>query len=207
MKRVLVYDVEIEAAVPPKHEVDRQEGVRYCGGWHDHANMGVSVIGACEVSDGRSEYRVFLRDNFGEFAAAVMDADLLVGFNQIGFDNRVIHANNDLFGLPEGWADSSYDLLLETWRAAGLGPDYDPATHAGFGLDALAKANLGRGKSGTGEGAPVLWQRGEKGKVIDYCLRDVALTAELFRRVIYGARLTDPRQGHVDEALALRWPW
>jgi hypothetical protein len=58
----------------------------------------------------------------------------------------------------------------------------------------LAKANLGYGKSGKGDLAPELWQRGSRGIVIDYCLGDVSILRKLYEQ---RARLIDPTNGNI----------
>lgn len=147
--------------------------------------MGISVIGVYDYIEDR--FRVFCKDNFAEFQRLVDARDLVAGFNSIAFDNAVCRANGIL--VPE---EKSYDLLVQLWTAAGLGPKFIYPTHLGFGLDATASVNLGMQKSGHGALAPVQWQRGEVGAVIDYCLQDVNIT----RRLIDHARnsdLLDPR--------------
>jgi hypothetical protein len=62
--RVLIYDIEIEKGIPDKKN-PREPDIAYCAGWDDHANMGISVIGAYDSQTG---YRVFLKDNFDEFS-------------------------------------------------------------------------------------------------------------------------------------------
>lgn len=184
----LIYDIEIVRAIPNK-DGSRLEGIEYCAGWHDHANMGVSVIGAYDYGEDR--YRAFCQDNFGEFMKLVAACELLVGFNSIPFDNRVLDVE---LGEPE-WsmpADRCYDLLRETWAAAGLGPDFQYPSHAGYGLDAICARNFGTKKSGNGALAPVLWQRGQIGDVIDYCLNDIRLTKQLFDAVLQGRPIISP---------------
>jgi hypothetical protein len=87
----------------------------------------------------------------------------------------------------------TYDLLCEVRAASGQPRQYTPrVTRGGYSLDALAKANLEISKSGRGDLAPKLWQRGEYGAVIDYCLRDVMLTKRLFEKRTH---LVDPTDG------------
>ncbi len=43
--------------------------------------------------------------------------------------------------------------------------------------------------------APVDWQRGHHGKVIDYCLNDVKLTRQLFELALAGSRVIHPKGG------------
>ena len=66
-------------------------------------------------------------------------------------------------------------------------------SHAGYGLDALAKANGLGGKTGYGGYAPVDWQRGLYGKTIDYCIEDVRQTWMLVQMVISVGWLNHPR--------------
>jgi hypothetical protein len=99
----------------------------------------------------------------------------------------------------ENWGDpadeESYDLLREIWAASGLPPEFNYKTHVGYGLDAMAAANLGARKTGTGALAPVQWQRGERGSVIDYCANDIALEKKLFDKIIADGILISPKDG------------
>lgn len=179
--KTLVYDLEIINCVPGKDKPI--EGIKYCQGWHDHAGMGISVIGAFDYVQQR--YRVFQEDNFGDFEKLVEASELLVGFNHIGFDNKVVKACLEACNVCEDI--KVYDLMIEMMRAA------DTDSRKGFSLDATAQANLKTGKSGDGGLAPVNWQEGRRGSVIDYCLEDVRLTKALFDRVKATGGLRDPR--------------
>ena len=186
MKPLLVYDIEIIKAIPPRGG-ELEEGVEYCAGWDDHANMGVACIGAYDFETDRT--RVFLADNIAEFEALAGERPV-AGFNSIKFDDQVCRA----CGIE---VRTGYDLLVELWAAAGLGPTFRPATHVGYGLDATAQANGLPGKTGHGALAPVQWQRGECGKVIDYCLEDVRLTVQLIREVDERGSLECPKTGRM----------
>lgn len=148
--------------------------------------MGISVIGAYEYRSDR--YRAFMSDNFDAFQAAVSSADVVIGFNSLTFDNALCRAN----GLEVSDA-KSFDILVEVWRGAGLGTAYEDPTHAGFGLDACCKANFGTSKSGRGDLAPVDWQHGKIGNVVDYCLNDVRLTKQLMDQILSHGYIRDPR--------------
>jgi hypothetical protein len=186
----LIYDIEIAFAVPPKNSEDMLSGIIYCQGWHDHANMGISVI--CTFDYATQRFRVFLEDNMNEFLALARER-LMVGFNSIPFDDAVINA---VYG-DRYQPLASYDILRETWIAAGLGPDFEYPSHAGYSLDAIAHANHFSGKSGHGALAPVQWQRGEIGSVIDYCLQDVAITKRLFDKIDIERALVCPKTGRL----------
>lgn len=195
--RALIYDIEILNAIPNR-DGSKEDGIEYCAGWHDHANMGIAVIGVYDYEEDRA--RVFCQDNLSAFLDLCSDRDVLVGFNNIPFDNAVIAATLQIPPFPE---EQCYDLLRELWMAAGLSPTFDHNTHGGYGLDETCKRNFGTKKSGNGALAPVLWQQGKIGTVIDYCLNDIRLTKQLFDRVLQTGMLQSPKNG---QELALRYP-
>jgi hypothetical protein len=188
MKNIFVYDIEIIKAIPEKDGTSIN-GIEYCDGWQDHVNMGVSVIGGYDFAEDR--YRVFTKDNWQEFVELIYKTPIVAGFNSIPFDNAVLKA----CGIIDIWEEKSYDLLREVWKAVGLEPVFEYPSHAGYGLDAIAKANGLTGKTGNGALAPIDWQRGSIGTVIDYCLQDVAITTKLIKMVINSNELIDPKTG------------
>lgn len=199
---MLIYDIEIEKAIEGKNDGFRLEGIKYCDGWHDHKGMGVSCVCAYDYEQDR--YRTFFKDNCAEFLAIALTHDILIGFNNIGFDNKVLLAQQwfpmKVNGMPYLWDQKSYDILLEIWIAAGLGPKFVYPSHAGYGLDAVIKANaeiLGAsfGKTGHGAVAPIDFQSGNYGRLVDYCLSDVWLTKKLFDLIYSGSVLIDPKTG------------
>lgn len=199
--KALIYDIEIVKAIPERSGT-RDLDIEYCAGWQDHANMGISVCGGFETETNR--YRVFCTDNLHEFALAVERADVLVGFNNIAFDNAVIRAAwQPVVKLPKNWEAKSYDLLREIWLGAGLAPEFNYKTHGGYGLDAVCEKNFGTKKSGDGALAPKMWQRGMIGNVIDYCLNDITLTKQLFDRVLMNGVIISPKDG---KTISIRHP-
>lgn len=194
----VVYDIEIKKAILGKNE-SPIEGIEYCAGWQDHANMGISSIAAYDYAQDR--YRLFMDDNLGEFYTLCQSRDVIVTFNGLSFDNKVVNAQGQ--NITEEPA-KHYDLLVEIWAAAGLGPQFKYPSHIGFSLDACAEANMGQRKTGNGAHAPVQFQRGEYGALIDYNLTDVWLTKRLFDRVMDNGQLIDPRDS--SKRLTMRRP-
>lgn len=185
---MLLYDVEIERPVPDDRRRDREPGIEYCKGWKDYTGMGVAVVCAWDWHE--NAYRVFLKDNLYELQNLIVRHDLVVGFNNHRFDDPLMRAHGVI--IPK---EKSYDLLTEILRANG-NECFSPNACAGYGLDAVARANGGKGKSGRGDLAPVLWQRGCRGAVIDYCMRDVYLLKSLLmEHVIENGGLICPRSG------------
>lgn len=186
--KAILYDCEIVKAIPNR-DGSKLDGIEYCAGWRDFANMGVSVTGVYDYVDGR--YRVFCKDNIAEFAKLISERDLCVGFNSIPFDNELLKASGWPYPLPE----KCYDLLREIWAANNLGPEFNFKTHGGYGLDAVCEKNFGSRKSGEGALAPVLWQQGKIGAVIDYCLNDCLLEKQLFDAALRGDTIKNPKGG------------
>ena len=175
-KRVLIYDCETLCV--PSTGGEKKAGVKYADGWRDFKNLGIACIGFWSSWQG---FDIVPESALSRFQSFADEADEIVGFNSKRFDDLLCQAN----GIE---IKTTYDLLLESWEAAGLDPAYtfpkdgDPsvrAKYAGFRLDDLAIANLSRRKTSTGAKAPELWQQGKFRKVLNYCLRDVTLTRDL----------------------------
>jgi len=167
----LIYDCEIINCIPPSNG-ERDGQLWYCKGWTDYEGMGISCIGVYDLL--KDQYRIFLEDNFRDFQHLVNGREHIIGFNSFFFDDKLCFANDIV-------VTTTYDLLAEVRIASGQPPVYTPGqTRGGYHLEALAQANLGYGKSGSGEQAPVLWQNGRYGAAIDYCLSDIQITKKLF---------------------------
>jgi hypothetical protein len=198
---IVVYDIEIENAVPDQRS-QIIPNIRYCNGWHDYQGMGVAVVTAYEYQFDR--YRIFFKDNLKDFDALQRTSQVLVGFNSKRFDDLVLACNGVVIDTSK-----VYDILPELWEAAGLPPvkhrdDFDRKLHGGYNLDAVSYINTGFKKSGSGAMAPVLWQQGKRGEVVDYGLADCWLTKLVFDKVLENGELKDPKSGR---RLAMRPPF
>lgn len=194
MKKILIYDCEIIKAIRDPKKVDLAH-IKYCNGWDDYENMGISVIGVNFISEEGDE--IFNHNalpnrglGIGAFQVGLNVTDILVGFNNQSFDDKLLKANG--FIIPD--TIINYDLLAEIWEGAGLGREFVYPTHAGFGLDAICKANGLGEKSGDGANAAVLWQKGKPQEVIDYCENDIRLTRKLFDLIQETGEIKDPRE-------------
>lgn len=188
MKDLLIYDCEIIRAIRKEGE-EQIPGIEYVSktgqdAWRCFDEMGISVIGAYDYATRKTH--VFCEDNMGEFQELAFER-LPVGFNSNSFDDKLCAAN--------GVEIHSWDLLVAIWRGLGLEPTFKYPTHAGYGLDAMAKAGGVPGKTGHGALAPVLWQQGKIGEVIDYCLQDVWITKQLVDNVLIEGVLKSPKTG------------
>ena len=193
MKKILIYDCEIIKAIRDPKKVDLAH-IEYCNGWDDYENMGISVIGVncIDKNDGFDliSNHNLLHNTLDKFQFGLHGVDVLVGFNNQSFDDKLLKANG--FVIPESVIN--YDLLAEIWEGAGLGREFVYPTHAGFGLDAICKANGLGEKSGDGANAAILWQKGKHQEVIDYCENDIKLTRKLFDLIQEKGEIKDPRE-------------
>lgn len=192
--KILIYDCEIIKAVPIDYKNEAPiEGIEYCKGWDDHENMGISVIGT--YNNWNKEQIAFVNNSampqcsyelvgtirpIREFQQLLDECDVLVGFNNQHFDDNLIKANG--FTIPDKVVN--YDILVEMWRAVGIKPPFVFPTHAGYSLKQTCEANGLPPKTGDGGNAAIMWQRGKYQEVIDYCLNDITITTELFRKIM-----------------------
>jgi hypothetical protein len=182
----LIYDIEIIKAIPPKDPADRIEGIEYCGGWRDFQGMGVACI-AYQINDEPVDVSLSAENFFA--VLSYYPGCYVVGFNSRNFDDKLICS----------YELTSYDLLVEVRAAAGYQSYKDVPPGYTYKLDAIAQAN-GMAKTGSGELAPIMWQRGQWKEVIEYCKNDVVITRKLLDLGLAG-ELIDPNTG---EKLKLR---
>jgi DEAD/DEAH box helicase domain-containing protein len=93
-------------------------------------------------------------------------ADLLIGYNNNGFDTPVLNSfySGDLTKIQ------SLDILDEIKKSLGRR----------IKLDTVAEATLGRKKISNGLEAMTWWKQGLKDKVKEYCVEDVKITKEVY---------------------------
>lgn len=157
-RRVIVVDVETKRLA---REVP--------GGWRNVRAFGL----ACAVTwDPLHGFRHWDEAGARVLVATLAVHDMVVGFNLIDFDLQVLD------GVAPGAAalvgPRALDMLRECeagLRALGLGR---------AGLDSIARATLGRGKTGNALDAPRLYRSGRWEALLQYCQDDVALERDLF---------------------------
>ena len=167
-KKIAVFDLEIKKPIE-----------ECSGGWGSYGEMGVSVLCLYDYLTGR--YRVFDDHNMREGLEILALHDIVVGFNTVNFDWRVLQAT-----YPQMVRVSrDFDILREIWKSRGLDPDhFDYRTHGGFKLDDVAYDTIGLRKTGNGAHAPLLYKEGRWAELVDYCLQDVKLEKEVFEFIV-----------------------
>ena len=161
-------------------DLETRRSAAEVGGWERADAMGVSV-GVVWDSKER-KYRNFREENVQGLVTALGRADLVVGFNIIGFDYRVLSA----YGEFARFSAPTLDILADLKEKAGIR----------ISLDSLARSTLGKGKTGDGLQALALFREGRWDELERYCRQDVALVRELFEFGLkYGYVLLENRNG------------
>lgn len=173
----LVYDAEIRLCIP---QGMTDSNYKYCSGWGDFPGMGISVIVAYDMATHKTH--IYLRDNLDDFRELCSRREYIIGYNSKNFDDKLLEANNL-------YIQTTYDLYREIKKASG-----SKKRSGGYSLNNVAKVNDIGSKTEVGDEAPKLWQRKEVGRLINYCIRDVELTRDLFYLGLDG-RLKDPASG------------
>lgn len=163
-ENIVVYDTEIKNVIDGKNVT-----------WSTYDKMGISV--ACAFDYREMRYRVFCDDNIQDLADRLNEfGTLIVAFNQKGFDNNLMRAFTTLNPDSELWL---YDMLEESRIACGA----DKFTK-GFRLQNHLETMKLDLKTADGAMAPIWWQEGKVGRVIDYCLNDVRVEKGLFEHIV-----------------------
>lgn len=184
-KRVLYFDLE---TLRSAGEV---------GGWGFIEKMGM----ACGVCfDTRDEkYHVYDEPDVEKLISHLSSADLVIGFNHVKFDYKVLSAysNVNLRLRP------NFDMLVDIESLLGFR----------LPLQALAMATLGEAKSADGLQSLKWVKEGRMDLVREYCQRDVEVTKRVFEfgategRVFYekaGKKMEIPVRWKVDELTSSR---
>lgn len=200
--KALIYDIEIVKAIQGKND-PVLEGIEYCKGWDDKQNMGVSCV--CAYDEEEKRPRIFFEDNKSEFEDLFMRRGILCGFNNRRFDNQVLAHSGWIKDMPSAFG-VVYDILEQIWVALGHDPEkFTYETHAGYGLDAVCKANKIGKKTGYGGHAPVDFQQGRYGSLVDYCMNDVWMTLNLYRKIQRNGYIINPKD--TNAVIYIESPW
>jgi DEAD/DEAH box helicase domain-containing protein len=170
-------------ATPPRvvtFDIETRKSAEEVGGWHHADRMRVSVAVAHDST--HDEYHVFDEGRVSELVELLESADLVVGFNHLAFDYRVLSAYTprDLRRTT-----NSYDLLVAVRGALG---------HR-LKLADIAEATLGETKTGDGLQALEWWAKGDIATLTKYCRKDVEITRRLFEHARENGHLLFDREG------------
>lgn len=180
-RKIRVYDIEIE------NEIGKVVGGRPLT-WNDHDKMGISSLCVYDYFDG--DYKVYLKDGLLDAVKLLNESELVVGFNQLNFDNPVVVATGYALNLKL----KNYDILTESRYAAGYSENN---RLGGLRLDDHLKALFGESlmKTGNGAHAPELFQQGKLSELINYNMADVRRTVLLFEHITRWGWVVTERHG------------
>ena len=156
-RKVVVFDVET------------QRSFDEVGGRTQFHKLGVSAAVAYRYD--LDQFLECTEEDVGRLIDLLLEADLVVGYNILGFDYEVLRAytDRDLRLLP------TVDLMRDLEARLGFRPK----------LDSVVQPTLGVGKTADGLQALEWWRRGEVDKIMAYCRDDVRVTRDLYD---YGKR-------------------
>ncbi len=146
-------------------DIETRRSAQEVGGWNKAERMGVS----CAVLyDSKSDqFHTFLQADIQSLCQHLLELDLVIGFNIIPFDYKVLSglSHFDFNSLP------TLDLLMKVHEVLGYR----------LSLDHLAQQTLGCKKSANGLLALEWWKQGQIDKIVEYCTQDVRVTRDLYR--------------------------
>lgn len=145
-------------------DLETQKDFNEVGGRNKHHLLRISVAGIYSYLDDR--YSIFGEKDIHKLGEILVSADQIIGYNIRQFDYAVLkpYLNFSIEQIP------TLDILEEIEKTLG---------HR-IGLDSVASATLGIGKTGTGLQAISLWRAGQLEELQKYCLNDVKITKEVY---------------------------
>jgi len=160
-------------------DLETQKSAEEVGGWDldKIAKMRMSVGVVWDSQD--QDYFVYEEKDAKNLIEKLRTADLVVGFNVIGFDYTVLQPYSD-FDLEE---IKTFDMLVDIHKLLRFR----------LSLKHLAQQTLGKDKADGAESglyALELYRKGEISKLIKYCKQDVQITRDLY---LFGAE-----HGHIN---------
>ncbi len=171
-------------------DLETQRTANDAGGWDRKRDMGMSV--GVTFSTRTGAYRIYSEARVQELVAQLLRADLVVGFNVIQFDYEVLMGYT-ILDLPHQCR--TLDLMVEVEKKLG---------HR-LGLDAVATASLGIGKTADGLDAIRWWREGRLLEIAEYCCFDVKCTKLVHEYGIENRRLFYTDRFQQKKAVEVVW--
>ncbi len=145
-------------------DLETQKEFAEVGGRNKNHLLKVSVCGIYEYQS--DKFSAFTEAEIGRLGEILQNADQIIGFNIKDFDFEVLqpYVNFDIHALPY------LDIIESVQKHLG---------HR-IGLDSIAQATLGAGKSGNGREAVIYFRNGRMDLLKKYCLDDVRITRDIY---------------------------
>ena len=149
-------------------DLETQKSADDVGGWNNIHKMGLAVGVVWDSVD--QDYFVYEEKEAKKLVEKLRAADLVVGFNVIGFDYTVLQPYSD-FDLQE---INTFDMLVDVKKLLNFR----------LSLNHLAEHTLNAKKSADGLISLQWYKEGKIDKIIHYCKQDVQITRDLY---LFGA--------------------
>lgn len=146
-------------------DLETRRSFQEVGGRSHIGRMGVSLAVLYDYAS--DAYRTFLEPDVGRLIDELLASSLVIGYNIKGFDYLVLSAYR-----AGGWYRKLPTLDLMEHLANRLG--------FRIGLDNVASATLGTGKSASGLDALRWYAEGRMDLIETYCRDDVAVTRRVY---------------------------
>ena len=128
----------------------------------DKLEMSVTVV----YSYNEDKYLSFWEKDVEELGRRMKDAGMIVGFAINRFDLPVL--------------EKYFDYSTKALKRLDLLEEIELSVGRRIGLDLLAHANIGTGKTHNGLDAVKFWNEGNLKELEDYCRNDVKVTKEVY---------------------------
>ena len=148
-------------------DLETQKSADDVGGWGNIHKMKLAVGVVWDSID--QDYFVFEEKDAKALVEKLRKADLVIGFNVIGFDYTVLQPYSD-FDLQE---INTFDMLVDVKKLLNFR----------LSLNHLAQHTLNAKKSADGLISLQWYKEGKIDKIIHYCKQDVEITRDLY---LYG---------------------
>ena len=145
-------------------DLETQKSADDVGGWGNIHKMRLAVGVVWDSID--QDYFVYEEKDAKTLVEKLRTADLVVGFNVIGFDYTVLQPYSD-FDLQE---INTFDMLVDVKKLLNFR----------LSLNHLAQHTLDAKKSADGLISLQWYKEGKIDKIIHYCKQDVEITRDLY---------------------------
>lgn len=151
-------------------DIETQNSFKDIGGKSNLKALKISVAGAYWYEN--NKFLTFMENELNELEKLIQQAELVIGFNLIGFDYLILenYLKNTNFNSIK-----TLDIMDTLQKYLGYKVK----------LESVAQASLNTGKSGDGLGAIRMWRKGQIKDLKKYCLQDVEITKNIYE---YGVR-------------------
>ncbi len=148
-QNIVYFDLETKKSF---EEVGGRNGIRRLG-----MSLGVTY------STASGEYKIYGENDAVPLSEELLRADLVVGYNVIGFDFVVLQGENEFFDFEQV---CSLDMMVDVADKVEFRPP----------LDAIAHGSLGIEKTAEGLQAVKWYREGKLMEIAEYCCYDVKIT-------------------------------